>query len=223
MRIAIIEDNESVAKGIAYRLQDRGHAADIVMDGNAAEDFLRGDHNDIVILDINLPGVDGLTLLKGMRERDDNRPVLLLTARSETEDRVKGLNAGADDYLVKPFDMDELEARIRALSRRISTQVKAEIRLGQLRFYPDQRLALVGDMPLELPRRELALLEALLRAGESVTSKERLIETLYGTGADVSESAIEAHISRLRKKIAPAGLEIRMMRNIGYLVRERSA
>ena len=223
MRIAIIEDNESVAKGIAYRLQDRGHAADIVMDGNEAEEFLRSDHNDIVILDINLPGLDGLSLLKGLRERGDNRPVLLLTARSETDDRVKGLNAGADDYLVKPFDMDELEARIRALSRRVSTEVQAEVRLGKLRYYPDQRLAMIGDSPLELPRRELALLEALLRAGERVTSKVRLIETLYGTGADVSESAIEAHISRLRKKIAPAELEIRMMRNIGYLLRERSA
>ena len=223
MRIAIIEDNESVAKGIAYRLQDRGHAADIVMDGNAAEDFLRSDHNDIVILDINLPGVDGLTLLKGLRDRGDNRPVLLLTARSETDDRVKGLNAGADDYLVKPFDMDELEARIRALSRRVSTQVQADIQLGRLRFLPDQRLALIEGEALELPRRELALLEALLRAGESVTSKARLIEALYGTGADVSESAVEAHISRLRKKIAPAGLEIRMMRNIGYLIREMAA
>jgi two-component system OmpR family response regulator len=222
MRIAIIEDNESVAKGIAYRLQDRGHAADIVIDGNAAEDFLRSDHNDIVILDINLPGLDGLTLLKGLRDRGDNRPVLLLTAKSETEDRVKGLNAGADDYLVKPFDMDELEARIRALSRRVATQVQAEINLGQLRFLPDQRMALIDDEPLELPRRELALLEALLRAGESVMSKTRLIETLYGTGADVSETAIEAHISRLRKKIAPAGLEIRMMRNIGYLIRAGS-
>jgi two-component system OmpR family response regulator len=222
MRIAIIEDNESVAKGIAYRLQDRGHAADIVIDGNAAEDFLRSDHNDIVILDINLPGLDGLKLLKGLRDRGDNRPVLLLTAKSETEDRVKGLNAGADDYLVKPFDMDELEARIRALSRRVATQVQAEINLGQLRFLPDQRMALIDDEPLELPRRELALLEALLRAGESVMSKTRLIETLYGTGADVSETAIEAHISRLRKKIAPAGLEIRMMRNIGYLIRAGS-
>lgn len=221
MRIAIIEDNDSVAKGIAYRMQDQGHAVDVIRDGSAAEEFLRSDENDVVILDINLPRLDGLSILKAMRARGDDRPVLLLTARSETDDRVRGLDAGADDYLVKPFNMDELEARIRALARRLPTPIISEIRRGALVYLPEKRHALIDGVPVDLPRRELSLLDALLRAGDTVTSKSDLIERLYGTGADVSETAIEAHVSRLRKKIAPAGLEIRMLRNIGYLVRER--
>ena len=221
MRIAIIEDNDSVAKGIAYRMQDEGHAVDVIQDGHAADEFLRSDENDVVILDINLPGQDGISILKAMRARGDARPVLLLTARSETGDRVRGLDAGADDYLVKPFNMDELEARVRALSRRLPTTIVSEITLGGLRYQPEKRQVWIEGEQIELPRRELSLLDALLRAGDSVTSKSDLIERLYGTGADVSETAIEAHVSRLRKKIAPAGLEIRMLRNIGYLVRER--
>lgn len=166
MRIAIIEDNQSVAKGIAYRLQDRGHATDLVHDGNAADDFLRSDENDVVILDINLPGTDGLTLLRAMRARGDTRPVLLLTARVETGDRVTGLDAGADDYLVKPFEMDELEARIRALSRRVSAPVLSELNLGRLSYQPEARTVRIDGEPLDLPRRELSLLDALLRAGD---------------------------------------------------------
>ncbi len=220
MRIAIIEDNQSVAKGIAYRLQDRGHATDLVHDGNAADDFLRSDENDVVILDINLPGTDGLTLLRAMRARGDTRPVLLLTARVETGDRVTGLDAGADDYLVKPFEMDELEARIRALSRRVSAPVLSELNLGRLSYQPEARTVRIDGEPLDLPRRELSLLDALLRAGTGALSKGELIERLYGTGADVSETAIEAHVSRLRKKIAAAGLEIRSLRNIGYVLQE---
>lgn len=221
MRIAIIEDNESVAKGIAYRMQDRGHATDILRDGSAADEFLRHDGNDIIILDINLPGTDGLSILKTMRARGDQRPVLLLTARSATVDRVSGLNAGADDYLVKPFEMDELEARIRALSRRVPQAVAAEYAMGALRYAPDLRVVTIHGEPLDLPRRELSLLDALIRARNGVLSKTQLLDTLYGTGADVSESAVEAHVSRLRKKIAVAGLEIKSQRNIGYVLQEK--
>ncbi|MDU8909764.1 response regulator transcription factor [Aestuariicoccus sp. MJ-SS9] len=221
MRIAIIEDNESVAKGIAYRLQDRGHATDLIADGHAAEEFLETDENDIIILDINLPGRDGLSILRRMRARGDHRPVLLLTARSATNDLVAGLDAGADDYLAKPFEMDELEARIRALSRRVPNAMQTEITMGRLRYVPDQRLVMIDGAPLELPRRELSLLDALLRARSGAKSKTELIETLYGTGADVAESAVEAHISRLRKKLGPVGLEIRALRNIGYVLQER--
>ena len=222
MRIAIVEDNEGVAKGIAYRMQDRGHATDILNDGRLADEFLRTDNNDLVVLDINLPGLDGLTILRAMRARKDQRPVLLLTARGSTEERVNGLDAGADDYLVKPFEMDELEARIRALTRRVPQSIQTEFTMGQLRYVPDQRLAMLSDIPLDLPRRELSLLDALFRARNGVKSKTELIETLYGTGADVAESAVEAHISRLRKKLAPAGLEIKSLRNIGYALQERS-
>lgn len=220
MRIAIIEDNEGVAKGIAYRMQDRGHATDVIYDGRDAESFLRSDDNDIIILDINLPGTDGLSILKSMRARGDHRPVLLLTARSSTVDRVAGLNTGADDYLIKPFEMDELEARVTALFRRAGRSLETEIRLGRLTYLPDQRQVQIAGQRLDLPRRELSLLDALLRARNGVRSKSELIEALYGTGADVAESAIEAHVSRLRKKIQNAGVEIRTARGVGYALHE---
>ncbi len=221
MRIAIIEDNIGVAKGIAYRMQDRGHATDMIHDGQTADSFLRSDENDIVILDINLPKMDGISILRRMRSRGDHRPVLLLTARAATGDRVSGLDAGADDYLVKPFEMNELEARVRALARRARHAYEADFRLGRLQYQPDRRLVSIDGRPLVLPRREMALLDALLRARNGVKSKDSLIETLYGTGADVGESAIEAHVSRLRKKLVTAGVEIRVLRNIGYVLQER--
>ena len=221
MRIAIIEDNESIAKGIAYRLEDRGHATDILHDGRSADEFLRSDGNDMVILDINLPGLDGLSVLRAMRARKDQRPVLLLTARASTEERVAGLDAGADDYLVKPFEMDELEARLRALSRRAVQDLQDDVVLGKLRYQPDQRSVQIDGTVLDLPRRELALLEALLKARGSVVSKGDLIGHLYGTGADIEETAVEAHVSRLRKKLIPAGIDIRSQRGLGYALQER--
>ncbi|WP_212526021.1 response regulator transcription factor [Actibacterium sp. MT2.3-13A] len=216
MRIAIVEDNESIAKGIAYRLEDRGHATDILNDGAAAELFLRDDRNELIILDINLPGLDGLSILRGLRKRGDHRPVLLLTAHSEVADRVAGLDAGADDYLVKPFEMDELEARVRALSRRRAQTIEDSISLGRLTFRPQSRAALLDDAPLAMPRRELAVLEALLRVNGRVVSKSDLLDHVYGTGAPVEDSAVEAHVSRLRKKLAPAGLDIKTHRGLGY-------
>lgn len=223
MRIAIIEDNESIAKGIAYRLEDRGHATDILHDGRSADDFLRTDNNDLVILDINLPGMDGLSVLRAMRARRDQRPVLLLTARASTEERVAGLDAGADDYLVKPFEMDELEARLRALLRRAPQDLQTELVLGKLLYRPDQRQVRIDGVAFDLPRRELSLLDALLRARGGVVSKGDLIGHLYGTGADVEETAVEAHVSRLRKKLVPAGIDIRSQRGLGYALQEREA
>ncbi|MCL4159405.1 UNVERIFIED_CONTAM: hypothetical protein GTU68_024890, partial [Idotea baltica] len=134
MRITLVEDNISLAKGITYRLEDAGHAVDTLHDGAAARDFLRDDGADLVILDINLPSVDGLTLLADIRKRGDERPVILLTARAETEDRVQGLDAGADDYLIKPFEMAELEARVRALLRRRSVPQQVLRSIGALQF-----------------------------------------------------------------------------------------
>lgn len=222
MRIAIVDDNVALAKGIAWRLQDRGHATDLLHDGADANAFLRDDANDIVILDINLPGVDGLEILRSMRARADHRPVLLLTARDKTEDRVQGLDSGADDYLVKPFEMDELEARVRALSRRLAQAPQKELTLGALRFVLDSRQVDIDGTPLPLPRREVSVLEALLRARSGVVSKNDLLEHVYGTGADVGESAVEAHVSRLRKKLIPAGLDIKAQRGLGYSLQERA-
>lgn len=216
VRIAIVEDNESVAKGISYRLEDRGHATDLIHDGAMADVFLQSDSNDIVILDVNLPHLDGLSVLRNLRARGDARPVLLLTARAEVEARVAGLDAGADDYLTKPFDMDELEARVRALSRRRAQPVETQHTFGGLVFNLQTRSLSGGGSVLDLPRREVAVIDALMTAQGRVVAKAELIEQVYGTGADVEESAIEVHVSRLRKRLRPHGVDIRAQRGLGY-------
>lgn len=216
MRITLVEDNISLAKGIAYRLQDAGHAVDMLHNGQDAEIFLRDDASDLIILDINLPGVDGLTVLKGLRGRADTRPVILLTARAETEDRVIGLDAGADDYLIKPFEMAELEARVRALSRRRSTPQRQVLKFGPLSFDAAARQLLAGDVELDLPRRELAIFEGLLSAEGRLVSKSALLDHAYGVGADVEDTVVEVYISRLRRRLKPYGVEIKAQRGLGY-------
>ncbi len=223
MRIVLVEDHDSLARGIAYRLEDLGHSVDLLDDGLAAEDHLRDDGGDLVILDINLPGQDGLSVLRAMRQRGDERPVLLLTARSETIDRVQGLDAGADDYLVKPFEMDELEARVRALARRRGSPLRQILRLGPLQMDIDSRQVSIGAKPLDMPRREVSLLEILLSANGRTVPKPDLIAHLYGTGADVEDGAVEVQISRLRKRLKPHGLVIRVRRGIGYSLSELEA
>ena len=218
MRIAVIEDNQTLAKAIAYRLRDLGHAADVLHDGEQADAFLATEGADLVVLDITLPGRSGLEILRNLRARGAGTPVILLTARGETEDRILGLDAGADDYLVKPFEMDELAARIRALSRRRALEYGAEERIGTLVFDRSaRRLSVVGE-PLELPRRELAVFECLLDRRGRLVSKAQLTDHVYGIGADVEENAVEPHISRLRKRLAPHGVLIKTARGLGYLL-----
>lgn len=223
MRIVIVEDNISLAKGMAYMLEDAGHAVDLLDDGEAADGFLRDDGADLVILDINLPGMGGLDVLGNMRKRKDARPVILLTARSEIEDRVKGLDAGADDYLVKPFEMAELAARIRALGRRQSAEQKSEQTIGALAWDPLAEQLHSADGEIELPRRELSLFSALVRAQGRVLSKSYLLDQLYGTGSDVDESVVEVYVSRLRKRLKPHGVSIQMRRGLGYSLVETAA
>jgi two-component system OmpR family response regulator len=218
MRIVVVEDNLSVAKGISYNLKDAGHAVDLIHDGEEANIFLCNDGADLVILDINLPGTDGLTILRGMRERGDLRPVLLLSARSELGDKVAGLDAGADDYLSKPFEMQEFSARIRALTRRVSDQPKSERQIGPLRFDMTARMVEGPDGPLDIPRREIALFERLLQAEGRLVSKQFLLDGLYGTGADVDEPVVEVYVSRLRKRLGPHGVQITVKRGLGYMM-----
>lgn len=216
MRIALVEDNVSLAKGIAYQLRDAGHSVDVLHDGEEADLFLSQEDGDLVILDINLPGKSGLDLLAGLRERQDARPVILLTARSDTSDRVAGLDAGADDYLVKPFEMDELAARIRALGRRKATAPQQYVSLGPLRFDPGTLQLFDGSNALEFPRRELSLLAALLQANGRTVSKASLLDQLYGAGSETDEKVIEVYVSRLRKRLAPFEVQIQVHRGIGY-------
>ncbi len=180
--------------------------------------FLRSDDADIVVLDINLPSMDGLSILKAMRDRGDLRPVLMLTAQSDTKHRIRGLDTGADDYLVKPFEMDEFGARLRALSRRITTQPKPALHIGQVSFDRTARMISGSDGPLDIPRREVALFERLLMAHGRIVSKQRLLDALYGTGADVDEPVVEVYVSRLRKRLRPYGIRIGVKRGLGYMM-----
>ena len=218
MRIIIVEDNDKLANAIAYRLRSRGHAADTLADGAAARDFLASEDADLIVLDINLPGVNGLDLLKELRRRGSGTPVILLTARGETAQRVEGLDAGADDYLVKPFEMDELEARIRALSRRKKLDYAAHEVIGQLVFDRDSRQLTALGKSIDVPRREIAILECLLERRGRLVSKSQLITHVYGTGADVYDNAIEPHISRLRRRLDKFGVRIKTARGLGYMI-----
>ncbi|MCT8160690.1 response regulator transcription factor [Pseudoruegeria sp. SHC-113] len=218
MRIAVIEDNVELAGAIAFRLRDRGHAVDVLHDGAEADLFLKQEGADIIVLDINLPGMDGLSLLRGLRQRGANTPVILLTARSQTEERVAGLDAGADDYLPKPFEMDELEARLRALSRRRDLEYTARESLGALIYDRAGRQLLAEGVPLDVPRREIATLECLIERRGRLVSKAQLASHVYGTGADVDDTAIEPHVSRLRRRLAPYGVQIKTARGLGYML-----
>lgn len=218
MRIAIVEDNLALAKAIAYRLRDRGHAADVMHNGGEADAFLAREGADLIILDVNLPGMSGLDVVRQLRARGGSAPVILLTARSQVSDRVEGLDAGADDYLIKPFEMDELEARIRALSRRKNLDFGECEAIGLLQFNRTTRQVSAGGDILALPRRELAVLECLLERRGRIVSKSALINHVYGVGAEVDDTAIEPHISRLRRRLDAHGVVIRTARGLGYML-----
>lgn len=216
MRITLVEDNLSLAKGIAYRLRDEGHSVDMLHNGTEAAVFLGQERSDLIILDINLPGLTGIDLLTDLRRQGDPRPVILLTARSGTEDRVAGLDAGADDYLVKPFEMDELAARVRALGRRKAAAPRRRVALGGLSLDLEARQLIDGADALEVPRRELTVLIALAEAQGRAVSKQHLLDQVYGAGSETDEKVIEVYISRLRKRLKPHGVAIRVNRGIGY-------
>ncbi|MEM1236385.1 MAG: response regulator transcription factor [Pseudomonadota bacterium] len=218
MRIVLVEDNDALRKGIAYRLGDDGHAVDAIEDGDEADLFLSQEDSDLVILDINLPGLSGLEVLRNMRQRGDGRPVILLTARSETEDRVRGLDAGADDYLVKPFAMDELAARVRALGRRTPNEIRQTVPIGTLQL-DIEGLALSHEgESLDIPRRELLLLAVLARSEGRPVSKAAILDYLYGAGSETEEKVVEVYVSRLRKRLARFGVAIHSRRGIGYVL-----
>ena len=218
MRICLVEDNDALRKGIAYRLQDDGHAVDALDDGDAADAFLAQEGGDLVILDINLPGLSGLDVLRQMRLRGDGRPVILLTARAATEDRVQGLDAGADDYLVKPFAMDELAARGRALARRKTVESRQFTAIGPLQLDAEGLSVSHEGAPLDIPRREMLLLAALAQAKGRPVSKGVILDHLYGAGSETDEKVVEVYVSRLRKRLARFGVSIQSRRGIGYVL-----
>jgi DNA-binding response OmpR family regulator len=220
MRFLIVEDNRALGQSIAAAFQARGHAVDLLVSGDDADTALRAQPFDLVILDIGLPELDGLEVLRRLRARKSRVPVLLLTARDGLEDRVQGLNLGADDYLCKPFALAELEARAGALVRRGSGGEAAVIRHGRLSLDTAARLLRVDGEPFDLPRRELNLLEALLLRRGGVVSKQALLDKLFGFEEEAGVNAVEIYVHRLRRKLEPAGVRIRTVRGLGYLLEE---
>ncbi|WP_417268724.1 response regulator [Celeribacter sp.] len=219
MRILIVEDAADVAEAIAIRLGKTGMACDLAESCAAAEDFLAVQRYDAIVLDINLPDRNGTELLHDMRQRGDRTPVLMLTALFSVDDRVSALDLGADDYLVKPFDQRELEARLRALVRREAEQKSDVISLGPLTFSPATLSATLGGEPLDITRREATLLELLLRSQGAILNKQRLYDGLFAfEDADVGLNAIELYIARLRKKLAPSTVGIETQRGLGYRI-----
>lgn len=218
MRVVLVEDNLLLAQGIRNVLSDQGHAVDHLRDGAEGDDFLRTSGCDVAIIDVNLPKLSGIDLIRGLRARGDATPVLILSARDKVSDRVAGLNAGADDYLVKPFQMDELVARLRALSRRRPAILPDAERLGDIVYHRSQRQVVLDGACVDLPRRELALFELLLDHKGRLLSKGQIADALYGTGTVVEPNAVELLVSRLRRKIDGHGVTIRTARGLGYLM-----
>ena len=220
MHIVFIEDNKSLATAVIKMLNDSGHAVDHFVDGSLANQHLKISDPDLAIIDINLPSLDGITLTKYIRQRKKVFPVILLTARDDIDDRVKGLDSGADDYLVKPFSMAELDARIRALSRRNIHLIPEIESIGLLSFANTARRLLKDLNEIKLSKRELTLFEALLQRKGQYVAKSILADKLYGTGSDISLNAIEVAVLRLRKCLSEFKITIKTGRGIGYMLDE---
>jgi two-component system, OmpR family, response regulator len=221
MRILLAEDDPMIGVSVGRGLRQDGFAVDWVEDGRAAEAALGERVHDAIVLDLGLPRRTGLEVLGAMRRGGDKRPVLILTARDAVADRVAGLDAGADDYLVKPFDLDELSARLRALLRRGSGRAEPVLAHCELELYPATREARFKGEPLALSPREFALLEALLARPGAILSRAQLEDKLYGWSDPVDSNAVEVHIHALRRKL---GAEfIRNVRGVGWMVARQSA
>ncbi|OKH86707.1 response regulator [Thalassospira sp. TSL5-1] len=220
MRILIVEDNLVLAGKIAAAMRQMEHAVDLVHDGEDALRLVLQETFDLLILDLSLPGMDGLEILKAVRIRKINLPVMILTARGNLDERVAGLDAGADDYMVKPFELSELEARARALLRRNVGVRNPDISVGKLVFNSIDRSVTVAGQPVALTPRERGVLEVLLLNISQVISKEKIALHLFGFDDEASVKSIELYISRLRKKIANSGVEVRTIRGLGYMIDE---
>lgn len=218
MRILIVEDDPALTDGLLRSLEQSGYAVDCAGNGDQANAMLKEAVYDLAILDLGLPRLDGTEVLKRLRQRGSRTPVLILTARDAVEDRVQGLDLGADDYLTKPFSLVELEARVRALIRRGQLGSNAALNCGQLVFDPAGRRAACGDVPLELSSRELGVLEVLMLRLGKVVNKEQIMEALCNWDEDLGDNAIEVYIHRLRKKLESSGTHIRTIRGLGYLL-----
>jgi two-component system response regulator QseB len=220
MRLLLVEDDRMLGAGVERGLRRAGYAIDWVQDGDAAEGALATEPYDLVLLDLGLPRKSGLDVLRGLRRRGGRVPVLVLTAHDAVEDRVAGLDAGADDYLGKPFDLEELAARVRAIQRRSSGRASPMLEHGRLVLDPAAHEVRLDGAPVALSTREFALLHALLERPGRPLSRTQLEERLYGWGEQVESNAVEVHVHALRRKL---GAEwIKTLRGVGYMVPGRS-
>jgi two-component system, OmpR family, response regulator len=218
MKILVVEDDTVLAAALTRALNQAAYTVDLVEDGEEANRALGANTYDLVVLDIALPKLDGMSVLRRLRDRRAHVPVLVLTARDTLEDRVAGLDLGADDYMTKPFDLPEFEARVRALIRRGHYNAGTSMTHGSMRFDPAARRLFHKDQPVELSARELAVIELLLSRQGRVVSKEQMIDHMFGFGDDVGSNAIEVYVHRVRKKLEPFGVDIRTVRGMGYLL-----
>lgn len=220
MRLLLVEDDAMVGDGLCKALRQDGFTVDWVQDGRGAELAVENENYDVMLLDLGLPKKSGLEVLKSVRQSGSRLPILILTARDAVCDRVKGLDAGADDYLIKPFDFEELEARIRALLRRQAGRVDSVIRLGDLTLNPASREVLFKGQPIVLSGREFSLLEAFLDRPGAVLSLSQLEEKIYGWSDEIGSNAVEVYIHALRKKLGADF--IKNVRGVGYMVPRHS-
>lgn len=218
MKILLVEDDIPLGEAVVLAARQAGFAIDWSHDGIQAERALCGFEYDAMLLDLGLPRREGLEVLRSIRKRGMTLPVMILTARDTVEDRVRGLDAGADDYVLKPFSLDELLARLRALLRRANGVADTCIRMGRLCFDSVKRQASVDESPLGLSARETEVLEILLHHAGRVTAKEAIADRLAGWDDGVGENAVEVYIHRLRRKLAGSGVGIRTLRGLGYLM-----
>lgn len=216
MHFLVVEDTADVAEAIIDRLGRGGHVCDRAATLEDAKHFATASAYDLVILDINLPDGSGLDFLKWLRQRKDAVPVLVLTARLAVDDKIGALDFGADDYMVKPFDLGELEARVRAIVRRRTGEAGATLSAGNLEFDMATRLASVDGEQVQLTPREQVLLEIFLINKGRVLEKDELVMRLFGMEADAGPNAVELYVGRLRRKLSGSGLEIRTLRGLGY-------
>ncbi len=216
MRALIVEDNREISECMDECLRDMDIVSDCFHDGRNVSEAFRTVGYDILILDLNLPDADGLSILRDIRARGVNTPVLIVSARARIDERVSGLDLGADDYLVKPFDLDEFEARVRALLRRHQDTKSPVFHLGELAFDQVTREVTVNDQPIDLAPRERAVLEVLIRQSGTVLSKEKIAEHVFNFDDEAGITSIELYVHRLRKKLAASSVQIVTQRGLGY-------
>ncbi len=216
MRILVAEDDPSLADGIAAYLRPLGHAVEVARNGADADTMLIQERFDLLLVDVGLPRMDGFEVVRRLRARSEATPTIMVTARDTLDDRIHGLDTGADDYLVKPFELAELAARIRAVVRRGQSADALRLVLGPLVLDIESRRATLDDAPLELTAREWAVLEVLMKRLDKVVPKEHILQAISTWDDDLTLNAIEVYVSRLRMKLEPANIHIRTIRGFGY-------